>query len=204
MDRAQAHTLEAFVAALLLIAGLIFAAQATAVTPLSASTSNQHIENQHRVAATDLLSTAHADGTLREAVVHWDTDREEFEGADHRGYYTRGGPETAFGKALNETFADERIAFNVELQYWDCADEKTDEEHCERDRQRMVRMGEPSDNAATATQTVTLFNETETADGTTLGEADEVPSRVFYAPNAGGESETLYNVVEVRITAWTM
>jgi len=57
-DRAQAHTLEAFAAAILLVAALTFALQATAVTPLSASTSNQHIENQQRAVATDLLATS--------------------------------------------------------------------------------------------------------------------------------------------------
>ncbi|MFQ3285215.1 MAG: hypothetical protein ACI944_001946, partial [Natronomonas sp.] len=37
--RGQAHTVEAFAAAVLVVSGLVFATQAAAVTPLSASTS---------------------------------------------------------------------------------------------------------------------------------------------------------------------
>ena len=68
-DRGQAHTLEAFAAAILIVVGLTFALQATAVTPLSASTSNQHLENQQRAVATDLLETSAANGDLRERPV---------------------------------------------------------------------------------------------------------------------------------------
>lgn len=69
MMRGQAHTLEAFAAALLLISGLIFALQATAVTPLSASTSNQHIQNQQQLIASDILTTSAENETLQDALL---------------------------------------------------------------------------------------------------------------------------------------
>src|SRR6056297_4050789 len=95
-DRAQAHTVEAFIAALLLVSGLLFAMQATAVTPLSASTSNQHIENQQRALTGDLLSTAAEDGTLQEAVLYWNASRGAFQDSPDQGYYTDSGSQTAF------------------------------------------------------------------------------------------------------------
>src|SRR6056297_391047 len=120
-DRGQVHTLEAFTAALLVVSGVLFALQATAVTPLTASTSNQHIRTQHRVAAGDLLSVAAANGTLRPAVTFWNPGEQSFVGAP-RQFYANGGPPNAFGDALNETFGNfstpgRRVAYDVFVRY---------------------------------------------------------------------------------------
>ena len=196
MDRAQVHTLEAFLAALLLVSGIIFATQATAVTPLSASTSNQYIENQQRGAANDLLATADERGDLREAVAYWNATEEEFDGATEHGFYTDGGPPNAFGEALNETFGERRIAFNVYVRYWDERENET-----VRRSQTMVYMGSPSDNAVTASRTVALFDETP------LSAPDQShvvsdPDANFYARDI--DDGRLYNLMEVRIVVWRM
>ncbi len=201
-DRGQAHTLEAFVAAILLVAGLTFALQATAVTPLSASTSNQHIENQHRAVATDLLETSAVNGDLREAVLYWDPENETFAGTpEGSAFYTQGGPPTAFGDALNRTFIESRIAVNVYVRYHLDGSQASD---------RMVFMGTPSDNAVTASRTISVSDDTNlTAPGSenvTLSdvdpaEADEGDPR-FYAPDAA--DGPTYNELEVRIVAWRM
>ncbi|WP_394324689.1 hypothetical protein [Halorubrum sp. SD626R] len=195
-DRAQAHTLEAFAAAILLVAGLVFALQATAVTPLSASTSNQHIENQQRAVATDLLATCAESGALREALLYWDPEDERFAGSRPEfGTYTRGGPPNGFGEALNRTFLDRSVAFNVEVR------------HGDRNRTAIVDMGSPSDNAVTATRAVSLpddanltapgYEET-TLEGLTAGDD---PGSFYAAPDADG---AVYDHVEVRITVWRM
>ena len=190
----QAHTLEAFTAALLLIAGVLFSLQATAVTPLSASTSNQHIQNQQRLVANDVLSTAAHNDTLREAVLHWNTSEAAFEGTRDVPYYTNGGPPTQFGRLLNRTFRDERIAFNVHVFYW------KDQTFV---RQRMVFMGTPSDNAVSASRMVTVFNDTKLTGQNQITLENAHETNRFYAPNAhfGGE---LYNVMEVRLVVWRM
>ena len=195
MDRGQAHTLEAFMAALIVVSGVLFALGATAVTPLSASTSNQHIQNQQLVAANDLLAASAANETLREAVVYWNATSNGFEGASGDGYYTVGGPPTPFGAALNETFRDERIAFNVYVAYWDGT----------HPRQRpMVYMGSPSDNAVTATRTVTLLNDTAlSAPGETRNVSTASLAGDFYASDVAPGNE-LFSVVEVRIVVWRM
>jgi hypothetical protein len=199
VDRAQAHTLEAFVAALLLVAGLIFAAQATAVTPLSASTSNQHIENQHRALAQDLLSTTAEDGSLREAVVYWDADG-GFNPEGDRDYYTETPNDHPLSSALS-VFARNHLAYNIELVYRD-GEGGTDEI-------RMVEMGSPSDNAVAATRSVVLFDSTELPpdeEGEPETEEEEPETLVegdFYAPNVDEEGQ-LYNVVEVRIVVWRL
>ncbi|MFW5977909.1 MAG: DUF7288 family protein [Halohasta sp.] len=191
-DRGQAHTVEAFIAALLLVSGLLFAMQATAVTPLSASTSNQHIENQQRALSGDLLSTAAADGSLQEAVLYWNTSRDAFEDSPDQGYYTDSGSQTDFLSRLNDTLAERRIAYNVRLRVHNTTGTPS------RRTISMVEMGQPSDNAVTASRTVTLYDNDRLT-----GENDcELESCSFYAPDA--DSGLLYNRVEVRVTTWRM
>lgn len=194
MERGQAHTLEAFTAALLLIGGIVFALQATAVTPLSASSSNQHIRFHQALAADDVLAAAAEDGSLLEGAVYWNPDEERFEGTGDQGYYTDGGPPNNFGHLLNETFRDEHIAFNVYLTYWD-----------DRFREEtMVYMGSPSDNAATASRTITLYNDTElTAPDFSQNVSSAAESGDFYASDVSPDEE-LFNLVEVRIVVWRM
>ena len=191
--RAQAHTVEAFAAAVLIIGGLIFATQATAVTPLSASTSNQHIENQQQASIEGLLATSAENGDLAEAVLYWDTEEEEFAGAPESGAYAEGPPETPFGEALNELLLDRRIAFNVAVRY--------PESGGGTDTEPMVQMGQPSNNAVAATRSIGLYDGSQLSvdgDDRTLGALDDGE---FYAPDIAPDGE-LYTVVEVEVVAW--
>lgn len=186
--RGQAHTLEAFVAALLVLSGVVFALQATAVTPLSASTSNQHVGNQERAVAYGLMGAAKANGTLEEAVVDWNTSGQRFVGSNPKdGEFNNAGPPNQFGRALNETFGDERTAFNIVLRYRGNNDTLATES--------MVNMGTPSDTATVATRSVVLYDDTPLTTG------GNVSAPGFYAPDAEPEGP-LFNVVEVRVTVW--
>jgi hypothetical protein len=197
-SRGQAHTVEAFIAAMLLITGLLFAMQATAVTPLSASTSNQHIENQQRALTGDLLSTAAEDGSLAEAVLYWNTSSGAFEESQSVGYYTDSGSQNEFLASLNQTLSDRRIAYNVRVRYHNTTGTPSVK------TRKMVEMGRPSDNAVTASRTVTLYDETNLTAGDSRSLADVAADggASFYAPNA--DSGLVYNRVEVRITTWRM
>ena len=194
-DRAQAHTLEAFAAAILIVAGLTFALQATAVTPLSASTSNQHLENQQRAVATDLLETSAANGDLEAALLRWDPENESFTAGGSTDYFTRGGPPNEFGEALDRTFGDRRIAFNVELRHGPRNGAAT----------TMVNMGSPSDNAVTATRTVVLTDHSNLTmpgyEDTTLADVAADESQSFYVDDPA--SRPIHRV-EVRISVWQL
>ena len=199
-DRGQAHTVEAFIAALLLVSGLLFAMQATAVTPLSASTSNQHIENQQRALTGDLLSTAAEDGSLQEAVLYWNSSRGAFQDSPEQGYYTDSGSQTAFLSALNETLAERRIAYNVRLRVHNTTGTPS------RRTVSMVEMGRPSDNAVTASRTIILSDSATLtgSDPQSLSTVAGDPDAAFYAPDADPDNDLLYNRVEVRVTTWRM
>lgn len=197
--RAQAHTLEGVVAGLLLISALVFAYQVTAVTPLSGSTSSQHIENQQRATAEGALQTAQESGALRRAVLFWDASQKRFHDADNGQAYTNGeDPPNQFLATLTRAFEERGIALNVHVVYVDSGDT--------RRRQQMVYRGEPSDNAATATTTLTLYDDDvlyddPDDDGVAEPTDDELGSSSFYAPDSGSSS-SVYNVVVVEVTVW--
>lgn len=201
-DRGQAHTLEGVVAAILLLSSLTFALQVTAVTPLSASTSSQHIENQMQSTSEGVLAVAAEDDHLKDAVLYWgDEDGDDvytFHDASDV-YYENGAPENEFGETLSTAFGGRSIAYNVYVSYQSGTGSWI--------TQRMVYRGRPSDNAVSASRTVTLYdsdcmldsnNETTSRCLTPGSDAREN----FYAPDISGNG--LYNVVRVEVVAWRM
>ena len=190
-DRGQAHTLEAFTAALLLVGSVVFALQVTAVTPLTASTSSQHIENQQVQVARGLLDSATENGSLREAVLDWNDSAGSFANTGDRGYYIR--PDRAsntFGAMLDRTFLDRGVALNVNVLYVTSGGDV-------RSR-RMVYLGTPSDHAVTASRAVSLYDDDQLDDGpTTLNDSSS-----YFAPDVADGS--VYNVVRVEVVVWRM
>jgi hypothetical protein len=192
--RGQVHTLEAVVAAMLLLTSVIFALQMTSVTPLSASTSSQHVENQQQAAAEGVLAGAADSGALERAVLFWNETGERFHNATEGRYYTRGPPDNDFGDALDRVFGTRGIAYNVYVTY------QAGDGSATR-RQRMVYVGEPSDNAVRASRTVVVSNEAVLRDsdgnrtGTRVAETSD-----FYAPDVA--SGSVYNSLRVEVVAW--
>lgn len=194
-DRGQAFTLEAFTASLLLIGAITFAMQVTAVTPLTASTSSQHIENQQLQVANGLLDSAISNESLREAILFWNETAGGFHNVDaQEGYYAIGGPTNiTFGHMLNRTFRNRGIAFNVNVWYVATSGNLRSK--------RMVHFGTPSDNAVSARRTITLFDDDRlTAPGNTQ-QLSETGS--YFAPDISDDSG-LYNVVRVEVIVWRM
>ncbi|QLG29859.1 hypothetical protein HUG10_19815 (plasmid) [Halorarum halophilum] len=193
--RAQAHTLEGLIAGLIVLSSLTFALQAMAVTPLTASTSSQHIENQQRASTTGLLNAAADSGALKRAVLYWDDTERTFHGSNQTGYYVSNSELSrfTFGRMLTNAYDGRGIAFNVYVNY-QLADGDVRSK-------RLVYRGEPSDNAITARKWITL------TDGDRLYDVDEQPtgtelnsSSTFYAPDV--RSGHLYNVVQVEVVVW--
>jgi len=199
MDRAQAHTLEAVVAAILLLAGVAFALQATAVTPLTTSTSNQHLENQLQSTSQGVLAATAESGDLKRALLYWDENESEFHNADNEGFYTTSNSETNFTSALNRTFGPSNVAYNVNIIYHTSNGETAE--------QRLVRQGQPSDNAVAASRTVTLVDSDKliAANGTQLNTPISAINTSFYAPDTGNVTSgnrAHYNHVRVEVVTW--
>lgn len=192
--RGQVITLEAFLAAALVLASVVFALQVTAVTPMSASTSNERIESQQGRLAAGALDAAVQNGSLGPTIRYWNDSGASFHGAGQRGFYRNGAPATAFGDLLERVLRERSIAFNVDIQY-------VTREGALR-QQELVHVGTPSDNVASVSRTVTLFDDDRLYDAsgsrtnTTLAGASN-----FYAPDASPDSP-VYNVVRVEVTVW--
>ena len=215
MDRGQGYTLEAVVAGMLLVGSLLFALQVTAVTPLSASTSSQHIENQQEAVAAGVLSTAADDGSLEAAVLRWnptDTNGDgegQFHGAPTLSYYRGSANVTDFelGRQLRQAYEGRGIVFNLHAVYLVDTDDDGDVDSTAR--QRIVYRGEPSDNAVTASRTVTLFDDDVLYNDTDLdgvaeptGDVLGNDTYVHDVTDSDGTDEAVYNAVKVVVVAW--
>jgi hypothetical protein len=190
-ERAQAHTLEAFTAALLLVGSVVFALQVTAVTPLTASTSSQHIENQQVQVARGVLDSAAENGSLRAALLDWNDTAGAFVNASEEGYYVREGQaNNTFGAMFGRVFLERGIAANVNVRYLTADGDL-------RSR-RMVYLGSPSDHAASVSRSVTLYDDDELDGGqTTLND-----STSYFVPGRG--EGDVYSVVRVEVIVWQM
>lgn len=195
-ERGQAFTLEAVSAGVILLASVLFALQVTAVTPLTASTSSQHIENQQDATAEGVLAGAVENGSLVETLLYWNETGQVHWDSSFRGTYSVGGPPTDFGGTLNRTFLDRGIAFNLNVYYLQGDD---------RRRHRIVDFGVPSDNAVTAFRLVTLW------DDDVLYARDGAPTDVtlsatddYFVDRDTAPDSPVYAVVRVEVVVWRM
>lgn len=195
MARAQVHALEAIIAALLLLSSVVFALQMTAVTPLSASTSSQHVENQLQASAEGVLSAAAANDELKPAILA--VDGQDFHKTENERFFTAGAPPNAFGDRLERAFGDRGIAYNVWLHPVSAG---TNGRIILNAPKEYVFRGAPSDNAVSASRTIVL------TDNDTLHDASMSPTDTvidgtnFYAPDAS--TGPTYNAIRVEVVAW--
>lgn len=199
-NRGQTFTLEAFVAAVLLIATLAFALQAVTVTSNTASAGDTETRNQHVGIAEGVLDEAVATGSLRTTLTYWNETSGRFHNADEEdGYYISRLPPTpngtAFGDSLERSFGDRQVRYDVTLYF--------QTEDGDRASHQLVESGTPSDDAVRIVETVTLFDETPLSD--TNGHARETTladvEGDFYAPNVDATSP-IYNVIRVEVVLW--
>ncbi|ESS07056.1 MAG: hypothetical protein A07HB70_00615 [uncultured archaeon A07HB70] len=200
--RGQAYTLEAVVAGTILLATLVFASQAAAVTPLTASTSSQHIENQERAVAEGTLASATENESLVSTLLFYNVSEDTYYETDFNQQYAE-APPTRFGDTLESVFRDRGVAFNVQLSYLVGGEE--------RNQRRLVYMGAPTDSAVSASRVVTLYDTDEVTEpngsvegstGRTLANVTSTGGDSFYIDDVS--QGPVYNLVEVEVTVWRM
>lgn len=178
-------------AGVLLIGSLIFALQMTAVTPLSASTSNEYVENQQGAMAEGVLAVAAEDGSLKQAVLMWNETAGRFQGTDSDGFYKSATPPpNALIAHLSDAFSDEGVAFNVYVKYREGDNTRP---------KRMFYQGEPSDSAMTAARTVTLYDTDRLSPSST-----PLDQSATYFVSDRGANNPLYSVVKIEVVVWRM
>lgn len=193
-DRGQALTFEGVIAGILLLAAIGFALQVTAVTPLSPSTSSQHVENQLQATGEGVLTSSAQTGALEETILYWDAEAEEgrFHGAGDATFYRSGPPDTSFGDELSAVLGSRNVAYNVYIHY------QTAEDVVQT--QQLLSQGRPSDHAVSFSRSVTLLDSDHLVleDGSEGQRLDAVD---FYMPDASTD-DTVYNLARVEVVAW--
>lgn len=202
--RAQTFTLEAFVAAILLLGAIAFSLQVVSISANTAGAGDAEIQAQHAGLAQGVLDESIADGSLEETLLYWDEDNGTFYDADDEdeGFYVARHPpsdnlsgDPGFGESLGAMFDNRQVRYNVDLYF--------EGEGGERAHQPLVESGTPSNDAVRVTRTVTLYADSEILNesGTRTAELDELEAEEFYAPNVRDDSQ-LYNVIRVEVTIW--
>lgn len=194
-NKGQAFTLEGVVASMLVISvALIFSLQITAITPLSASTSSQHIENQQAELAQGTLETASRD-ELAQMLLYWNESAGKFYNSDPDGVYRVEPPNIEFPQRYNSILIEKGIGVNIKLTYYNNATTYSDT------NTQYFSSGQASDHAYTVERTVPIYEDDPIYDSSGTPSAQNVTQTNFYLDNVYEGSE-LYNTVTIKFTVW--
>jgi hypothetical protein len=199
----QIHTVEAITAAIILISIIGIVVEATSVTPLTSSFTNQHVKLELQNIGTDILtaldetpisgpteigsSYSPSPSQLKSSIITWlGYGGNWFTCTDTINYKGVMDTTQTLSTPLTDTLSlvllrKSGIAFNVDLRYSDGnGNIKTS---------KMVSNGDPSSNSVTVSRIVVLHN-------------GDVPS-TSVIPDISQDTD-LWNVVEVRLSMWVM
>ena len=190
-DRGQGFTLEAVLAAMVLLTTIAMAFHLVGITPNTPSTSDASDVREQRAIVDGVLAASVDDGSLQATLRYWDDEAGGFHNTTD-GYYVSQKPPTAFGERLERVLHEDGIKYNVYAQVVTNEGIAT---------QPIVVHGTPTDQAVRSVSTVTLLPSDRlieangTASSTTLAAAE-----TFYASDAldGGHAA----VVRIEVVVW--
>lgn len=207
-DKAQLHTLEGVAAATIILLVIIYAIDATSLTPLTSTSSNMHIEKELEFMGQDILNTLDYSepgygSKLRVDISNWSGSSYIWNGST---YVDSNNVNPApLNNSLTSIFVQilnkRGIAHNVELTFIDNSSllpiTKT-----------MIYNGDPSNNAVIISKKIVLQN--RGSKNGTLQQNDD-RGKDEYSIISGNEiikdidpSTNFYNIVEVKFVLWRM
>ncbi len=196
-ERGQAHTLERFIGAMVVLMAVLFAVQSVVITPTTGGAVDRTVQSQLQTEAQDALVVADSEGDLSEMARHWNVtdDGVTFANATALGdgEYTTDEFQSEFllGTILGERFGSQGQNYNVVL-VGQGGEETT-----------LVYQGQPSSSAFTASYTVTLYEDQHlTAPGNEQDTLEEAAEEAGDPPIENAGDGPVYNVVEVRVIVW--
>ncbi|XGI83372.1 hypothetical protein ACEU6E_08850 [Halorutilales archaeon Cl-col2-1] len=227
---AQMHTLEGFAAAFLIVLSVLYAINSVAVTPTSTATASGGDASLDALVG-DSLRHGKVSGDLRRAVLGFDTSATppRFNGSTPTVYGYTGTSNLShihgdFNTTL-ERIGDRGVVYNVDLRFESNDTARIDERRgCEYlgnhtqtlpgEKQGMARCslidnGNPGKGAVTSYDTLVLY-EDDLVNGTVplanaTREGYPIPNVDVSESDARfdrGNVSDIYNIVEVRLTAW--
>ncbi len=189
-EKAQLHTLEGVAASTILLLVIIYAIDATSMTPLTSSTSNVHVESELRALGQDILNTMDYaepgyNSNLKNDIIGWDGREYIWSGSN---YLMEDNPSVSLSNnlsvTLNNTLIRQGIAHNVELTYLENSTLLPNERN-------MIYNGDPSSSAVIISRKIVLQD----------AEAPSNSNNPVYKKDID-PSTSLYNIVEVKLIIW--
>ncbi|RQG92505.1 DUF7288 family protein [Natrarchaeobius chitinivorans] len=199
-QRGQMYTLEGFAAAAIVLFALLFAMQSVVVAPGTGGAIDQTAQAQNQQELQDaLVVAAHAEegnGSLSELVRHWAelgyVDEEDF-----AEYFVLGG-------ILEDHFSGSGVGdrYGVEFVY---LNESENSNEIETETAPVMGSYTTDPSAVTASYTVTLhenqnMTEIDRTNGRIVDSGESIKGNEI--PDGAPDTDHIYNVVEVRVTAW--
>ncbi len=194
-DNAQMHTLEGVAAATIMLLVIVYAIDATSMTPLTSSTANVHVETELQVLGQDMLGALDYaelgyNSKLKNDVLTWNGKEYTWNGTKYmekgNASYLQNNLTNNLTNILNATLITQGIAHNVELTF--LANNGTTYV-----TQRMIYNGNPSENAVIVSRKIALHNDDINK--------TKLPSNPI---NDIDSSTDLYNIVDVKLILWRM
>jgi len=204
----QIQTVEAITAALILISVLAIVVEATSVTPLTSSFTNQHVKLELQNIGADILTsmdeTAYAGAPttnpnvpsyLKKSVTDWINCTGGYEWYAWSNNSSKYVPlinsadiplDTPLSNTLSFLISNQSntgAAYNVEVRYSNIQGQIMNT--------KMIWNGDPSENSVTVSRVIVLHDQDLAAPDSCV-----IPD---ISPNT-----TLHNVIEIRLTMWVM
>ncbi len=187
-EKAQLHTLEGVAAATILLMVIIYAIDATSMTPLTSSTSNVHVETELRALGQDILNTLdYAEpgypSRLKSDILQWDGNEYIWSGS---GYIIKGGTTPLannMATTLNAALVRQGIAHNIEITF-------LENDTLNPNNKNMIYNGDPSYSAVVVSRKIVLQN-------TDLDNPNPNNPLKDIDPKTN-----LFNIVDVKLILW--
>lgn len=196
-DSGQMHTLEGIMGAIVMIMVMVFVVQGTSITPLSSSSTNQHVQLELLNMGQDILTTLdytdnpNAKSDLKKSIVTWNGMEYVWDGKRYVDVVKEDGStvilDNELTRTLNFTLNSWGIAHNIEITYIDPYGNATSK--------KIIWNGNPSDNSISTSKVIALHNTDLAASpnfGIMTGIRDVDPSTDFY------------NLIDIKLTLWRM
>ncbi len=194
-ENAQLHTLEGVAASVLLLLVIIYAIDATSMTPLTASTSSVHVESDLQTLGQDIFNVLDYaepgyNSKLKNDIMNWNGKEYLWNGTKYmengNSTYSQNNLSNNLTNLLNSTLIQKGIAHKVEIIYLMSVNNVT----IPSGANPIIYAGAPSDNAVIVSKKIVLQN------------TDNVPA--INPVDDIDPSTNLFNIVEIRLVMWRM
>lgn len=191
-EKAQMHTLEGVAAATIMLLVIVFAIDATSMTPLTSSTANVHVETELQLLGQDILNGLDYaepgyNSNLKNDILRWNGSEYIWNGSSYNDQLNLTNKLTNNLTDITSTvLVPQGIAHNVEITFLDNITRLPL-------RELMIYNGDPSNNAIIVSRKISIH--------------DGDINKITYAGNPIDDidpSTKLYNIVDVKLILWRM